>query len=215
MLIIIDFLQSAMLHVFVFIFGCFLYTVGEFYVHNILCHHRKLKWASKIHWDHHKVIGGIEKAKLAADAYSNIATPVIAAAVLPIVWLLFSIFIGFEFGFTLALAFMVGYLHYEYVHWRVHCREPRNIYELKLLQHHFAHHYCDPKRYQSVSLPALDHYFGTMPAPEKQAEHFEKIKNREPLNSEGNLWARIHEFTSHNRYFPENFKTQYLNAQAH
>ena len=75
----IELLQSLILHGLIFVFGCVFYTLGEFWVHNVLCHHRKLKWASKIHWNHHKVIGGIEKAKLAADAYSGISTPIIAA----------------------------------------------------------------------------------------------------------------------------------------
>jgi hypothetical protein len=218
MLTLISFLQSAMLHIFVFAFGCLLYTIGEFWVHNILCHHRRLKWASKIHWDHHKIIGGIEKAKLEAEAYSKVTTPVLAAITMPFVWMLFSIFVGFEFGFTIALAFAVSYMHYEYVHWRVHCRAPRDKYEQKLLQHHFAHHYCDPKRYQSVSLPALDHFFGTMPSPEKQAEHFEKVKTKKPLNSEDNLWTWIFDMSSRYRSFPENFsenyEAQYLNAQT-
>jgi hypothetical protein len=164
-----------------------------------------MKLASSIHWNHHRIIGGIGKAKLEAGAYDKTTAPVIAAIVAPFLCLVFSLFLGFAIGFTLTLAFVVGYLHYEYIHWRIHCRSPRNQYELKLLQHHFAHHYCDPKSYQSVSLPALDHFFGTLPSPEKQSEHFEKIKERKPLESEDNLWSWVHSLTSQYRSFPNSF----------
>lgn len=214
MLTILSVFQTALLHILVFAFGCMLWAVGEFYVHNILCHHRRLKWASKIHWDHHKIIGGIQKARLEADAYNKVSAPMIAAVLMPFVWMIFSIFLGFSFGFTLTMAFVVSYLHYEYIHWRIHCRAPRNRYEQKLLQHHFAHHYCDPKRYQSVSLPALDFFFGTLPSPELQAEHYEKVKTREPLNSEDNLWSWIFDFTTKYRSFPNEFQKQHMNAQA-
>lgn len=203
MLVLIHFLQAMILHALVFAFGFLLWALGEYWVHNILCHHRRMKLASSIHWNHHRIIGGIEKAKLESSAYSRSTAPIIAALAMPFVWLIFSLFLGFSFGFTLTLAFVVSYLHYEYIHWRIHCRAPRNPYEQKLLAHHFAHHYCDPKRYQSVSLPALDYFFGTLPSLEKQTEHFEKIKHREPLNSEDNLWSWVHKLTTRHRTFSQ------------
>lgn len=203
MLTMLTIFQTIILHIVVFASGLMLWTLGEYWVHNTLCHHRRLKIASKIHWNHHKIIGGIEKARLEVEAY-NKATPLIIAAVaMPFVWLIFSLFLGFAFGLTLGLAFVISYLHYEYIHWRIHCRAPRNQYELNLLQHHFAHHYCDPKRYQSVSLPALDYFFGTLPDPDVQAQHLEKIKGRIPLNSEDNVWAWVHGISSKYRSFPE------------
>lgn len=222
MLSILATFQTLFLHMVMFGFGFLVWTLGEYWVHNVLCHHRKMKWASKIHWNHHKMIGGIDKARLEAEeAYGKMTPLTIAAFAFPVAWLLFSLFLGFAFGFTFALAFVLSYLHYEYIHWRIHCRAPRNQYELKLLEHHFAHHYCDPKRYQSVSLPALDHFFGTLPSPEKQAQHFEKIKSRKPLNSDPNLWTWIHDLSSRYRSFPEDFHSPMaadvsnLNAQAH
>ncbi len=176
------------------------WSLTEYFVHNVLCHKRKSKIANKIHWDHHRQIGGIEKARLEASAYGKATSLYIAAIATPILWFFFQLIMGQALGFIFAAGFVVGYLHYEYVHWRIHCRAPRNRHELKLRQHHFAHHYCNPKRYQSVTMPALDHFFGTLPDPKTQAEHFEKIEPKEPLNSEGNLWSWIHGLSTRYRF---------------
>lgn len=212
-MLILTYLQTLILHSVIFGSGLLLWTLGEYWVHNILCHHRRNKIAAKIHWDHHKVIGGIEKARLDAGTYGKTTSLYIAAAAMPILWVIFSLLLGASFGLTFTLAFITGYLHYEYIHWRIHCRAPRNNYELGLMQHHFAHHYCDPKRYQSVSLPPLDHFFGTMPSPKSQEEHLIKIRSRQPLNGEDNLWAWIHKKTTELRQFPEKFDAYYPNDQ--
>jgi dihydroceramide fatty acyl 2-hydroxylase len=154
--------------------GLFVWTVIEYTIHGPLSHRWKT-FVSPLHWTHHRSPRNVFTSPLAAVpvagllfAISYAATGLLAAAV----------FVS---------AVLVGFIHYERVHWRIHFRLPRNSRERRLRSHHLAHHFENPRAYWGVTTRIWDRVFGTLPT--TWPDDYAKFENAAPLVGDSNLRA--------------------------
>src|SRR5690606_15283048 len=97
--------------IFFFGLGIFVWSFIEYLIHGILSHRFRTP-VSTMHWEHHR------------NPRRVFTSPVAPIIICPLLWLGFSVFVGNFFAFILVLGILVGFIHYEYTHWRIHFREP-------------------------------------------------------------------------------------------
>lgn len=130
--------------------GGLLWTLLEYFVHGILSH-RFSTPVSPLHWGHHLYL-------------ERVFTP--ALAWIPVTILISSLLIfsiGLLDGISLAIGLFVGFVYYEYCHWRIHFRKPLSRRQRLLRDHHLAHHFRNPKAYFGVTTTFWDSVFGSLP----------------------------------------------------
>jgi dihydroceramide fatty acyl 2-hydroxylase len=122
----------------------------EYTIHGLLSHRWKT-FASPLHWQHHRSPRRVFTSPIASLPAALAVFALAATAV----------------GSALAAAFVLGTLggfaRYEWLHWRIHFREPRDDRERLLRSHHLAHHFCNPRAYYGVTTRLWDRVFGTLP----------------------------------------------------
>ena len=154
--------------------GLLAWPFVEYLVHGILSH-RYRTFVSPLHWGHHRTP--------AAVFTSPLAWVPIALAILALSCGLAGALLGG--AFTAGL--VAGFLRYEYVHWRIHFREPRTKRQALLRSHHLAHHFVKPKAYHGVTTRFWDHVFGTLP--EGWENDYARAAGTRPLAGPSNLVA--------------------------
>lgn len=157
-----------------FIAGLFLWSFIEYLIHGILSH-RFGTPVSTMHWQHHR------------DPRRVFTSPIAPLLIVPLLWWLFSLFMGAWFAGVLMAATLCGFIYYEYVHWRIHFREPVNAYQRRLKAHHLAHHYCNARLYHGVGNHFWDRVFGTLNDPETRAQHYAKSVNTPVIQGPSNF----------------------------
>jgi sterol desaturase/sphingolipid hydroxylase (fatty acid hydroxylase superfamily) len=80
---------------------------------------------------------------------------------------------------------LAGFFRYEYIHWRIHFRLPRNAAERLRREHHLAHHYVDARNYHGVTTRFWDHALGTLPEDCERA--YARATHYPPLEGKSNL----------------------------
>ncbi len=153
----------------------------EYLVHGVLAH-RFRTFVSPLHWTHHR------------DPRAVFTSP---AAVVPgalVVLLAAQLLLGAAAGACFAAGVVWGFFHYEYVHWRIHFRAPRNAREERLRRHHLAHHHRNPRAYHGVTTRFWDRVGGTLP--ERWEEDYARVAERPVLEgSPGFLAAYGHRWS--------------------
>ena len=122
--------------------GLAAWSLVEYAVHGWLSHRFRTPIGA-LHFEHHR------------DARRVFTSP---AAWVPLAGVAFLLLPA-----AFALGLLCGFLHYEYVHWRIHFRSPRSVREERLRAHHLAHHACSAKAYYGVTTRFWDRVFGTLP----------------------------------------------------
>lgn len=141
-----------------FIFGGFLWTIIEYFMHRFLFHYEpKYDKVRKIFYLIHEI----------HHAYPRDSTRLVTP---PIVSLLFVVMFYFFyqriFGANSAAIFsgtLFLYLIYETGHYAIHHYNSKNRFARYLKRHHLAHHYLDNKNYFGVTSPLWDFVFCTKP----------------------------------------------------
>ncbi len=146
----------------------------EYLVHGVLAH-RLRSFVSPLHGAHH------------ADPRRVFTSPIAWAPVALLLWLGGSAIAGPLPAGGVVLGLLAGFLHYEYVHWRFHFREPRSPRERRLRAHHLAHHYRRPRSYYGVSTSLWDAVFGSLP--ESREADYQSVATLPPLEGASNLRA--------------------------
>jgi len=123
----------------------------EYAIHGLLSH-RFRTFVTPLHWSHHRTPAAVFTSPLAWVPTAAVAFAVAAALA------------GVAVGGAFSLGLLSGFLHYEYVHWRIHFRRPTSRRQRRLRDHHLAHHFVDPRAYHGVTSHAWDRVFGTLPA---------------------------------------------------
>lgn len=82
----------------------------------------------------------------------------------PTAWVPLAALVYLLAGAGFALGLLCGFARYEYVHWRIHFREPRTARQRRLRAHHLAHHACSSNAFFGVTTRLWDRVFGTLPA---------------------------------------------------
>lgn len=161
-----------------FVLGISSWSFVEYLIHGILSHRYKT-FVSPMHWGHHK------------NARNVFTTPVAWVPVSLLFWGIGAALFGISASTAFTVGLLLGFLRYEYVHWRIHFRQPRSPRQELLRRHHLAHHFCNPKMYHGVTTRLWDRVFGTLPA---NAEgDYERVAATPLLSGSSNLgvlWRR-------------------------
>lgn len=87
----------------------------------------------------------------------------------------------------LVAGLVLGFLRYEWIHWRLHFREPRGARERLLRAHHLAHHFVNARAYHGVTTRLLDDLLGTLPA--SWEADYARVADRPPMTGASNFRA--------------------------
>lgn len=152
--------------------GLALWPFVEYGIHGVLAHGLRTP-VSPLHWAHHKAPERVFTSPLAwlpgmALVFAGLAS-----------W------IAVPHAAALTGGLLAGFLHYEYVHWRIHFRTPRSERQARLRAHHLAHHYRNPRAYYGVSNRLLDRAFGSLPS--SWSEDYAAGAEHPPLAGRSNL----------------------------
>jgi dihydroceramide fatty acyl 2-hydroxylase len=164
--------STWLVSILLFGLGFLLWPLLEYAIHGVLSHRFQTP-VSPLHWEHHQDPRRVFTSVLAWGPG--------AAALFG----LLSLALGTAVAAPISLGALVGFLRYEYVHWRIHFREPRNEGQRMLKAHHLAHHFCDPKAYYGVTTRICDRLFGSLPA--KHPEDYARVVDRPPLRGRSNF----------------------------
>ena len=154
------------------VLGGLAWPLIEYAVHGVLSH-RLHTFVTPLHAVHHKDPRAVFTSPLAWIP----ATALVAALA---TWVA-----GTAPGLAFTAGALSGFFRYEYVHWRIHFRLPRNEREARMRAHHLAHHYCDPRSYHGVTTRFWDRVLGTLPA--KCERDYARAATRAPLDGASNL----------------------------
>jgi len=159
---------------FCFALGVFLWSFIEYLIHGILSHRFRTP-VSTMHWEHHR------------NPRRVFTSPLAPLIISPLLWWLFSFVVGKYLALVLILGVVLGFAHYEYVHWRIHFRAPKNKYQERLRAHHLAHHFSNARMYHGVTTRFWDGVFGTLNNKEIRKEHYQKTLSVPVMEGESNL----------------------------
>ena len=137
----------------VVLFAFLLWSFTEYAMHRFNGHDQKGKTAfSRDHLAHHASISymtpALDKAKRAL---------VVSCFLFP----LSMIALGFLHGVVFAIAYLVAYFFYDYLHLHCHRKAPSTAYGAWVRKHHFGHHFGHPKANFGVTTSLWDRVFGT------------------------------------------------------
>jgi sterol desaturase/sphingolipid hydroxylase (fatty acid hydroxylase superfamily) len=152
--------------------GLLTWPLIEYGVHGVLGH-RHRTFVTPLHAVHHRE----PRAVFTSPAAWIPVTLVIGALA---TWLL-----GAFSGGAFSLGALTGFLRYEYIHWRIHFRLPRNAAEKRRRDHHLAHHYVDARNYHGVTTRFWDRVLGTLP--ERWERDYDRATHHPPLQGKSNL----------------------------
>lgn len=150
------------------------WTFVEYLVHGILAH-RFRTFVTPMHGGHHREPRMVFTSIL---AWGPIALLFFAGA---------AALAGPLLGAVYATALLVGFLHYEWFHWRLHFRTPRNARERRLRAHHLAHHLRRGRAYHGVTTRFWDRIFGTLDP--RWPDDYASVADHPPLVGASNLRA--------------------------
>lgn len=161
------------------------WSLVEYGIHGLLSH-RFSTPVSPLHWQHHREPDAVFTAPIAW-------VPGFLAVYAPL-----ALLIGVASAAAITLGVLVGFVRYEYVHWRIHFREPETAGQKRLREHHLAHHFRNPKAYCGVTTRFWDRVFGTLPA-DADADYaavadWPKIEGPSNLRSIWNPRSAVHRF---------------------
>ncbi len=155
-----------------FFAGVWGFSLLEYLIHGVLSHRFETP-VSPLHWGHHKSPRAVFTSPLAW-----VPTALLLLGV-------FTLLFGFPAAACLVAGLVVGFGRYEYVHWRIHFRAPRNARERLLRNHHLAHHFVSPKVYHGVTTRLWDRVFRTLPA--SWEADYARVDGYAPLRGASNL----------------------------
>jgi dihydroceramide fatty acyl 2-hydroxylase len=164
--------MSALVALLLFALGFLGWSLVEYGIHGFLSHRLKT-FVSPMHWGHHRTpaavftspIAWVPIAALLFGLGAWITTTSIAAAT--------------------TAGLLTGFARYEWLHWRIHFRTPRNAGERRLREHHLAHHFVNPRVYHGVTTRFWDRVFGTLPA--TAARDYARVADRPAIDGPSNF----------------------------
>lgn len=154
--------------------GVLAWPLVEYGVHGVLAH-RFRTLVGPFHWGHHR------------QPQSVFTSPFAWAPLALLIWAVAALAVGANLGGLFVLGLFLGFVRYEWIHYRIHFRAPRNERERTLRAHHLAHHFRNPRMYHGVTTRLCDRAFGTLPAGWK--DDYAHVADRPPLSGPSNFRA--------------------------
>ena len=161
-----------MLLLAMFILGLLAWTFVEYIIHGILSH-IFTTFATPLHDEHHRD----PHAVFTVGAW----LPTAAASII-----IFGFF-GLTPATTIWLGIVVGFLGYEFLHYRIHFARPICALEERLRTRHLAHHLRAPDRIFGVTNRICDRMLGTEPDDARLAEMRASVAMTRPLEGPSNF----------------------------
>jgi sterol desaturase/sphingolipid hydroxylase (fatty acid hydroxylase superfamily) len=158
--------------------GWALWPLLEYGVHGGLAHGMRTP-VTPFHWAHHESPARVFTSPLAWIPGAGAIWAVLGFALGP----------GLAGAFTAGV--LAGFFRYEYVHWRIHFRSPRDERERRRRAHHLAHHERNPAAYYGVTTDFWDRVFGSLPPREERERDQAAVRERAPLAGPSNLGTWI------------------------
>lgn len=155
-----------------FIVGLVFWTFFEYIMHRYIFHWASGHDAAKkftyaLHGVHHEDPRDHERLFM---------PPVPGLIIIGVVSIGVKLLLG-DFAFSFLAGWLLGYMFYAYVHYRVHDTKPPRILR-RMWIHHNMHHYKYPDKAFGVSSPFWDIVFGTMP-PDADRSRNDKDETKE------------------------------------
>jgi dihydroceramide fatty acyl 2-hydroxylase len=139
------------------------WTLTEYFGHRWLFHAEfPGSWGARIHF----LIHGVHHEH-PNDPLRLVMPPLLSAPIMATAFLVILAIAGRPLAYPDLMGFILGYLIYDMVHYRVHHAEPKTQFGRTLKRLHMLHHFRDAERGFGVSAPWWDRLFGTehLPAP--------------------------------------------------
>jgi sterol desaturase/sphingolipid hydroxylase (fatty acid hydroxylase superfamily) len=152
--------------------GLICWPAIEYLVHGILGH-RYRTFVTPLHGAHHRVPEAV------------FTSPAAWLPSLLAIYGLTGLALGWGPAAPLTLGALAGFFRYEYVHWRIHFRTPRNAREARRRSHHLAHHYVDARAYHGVTTRFWDRVLGTLP--DHWERDYARVADCPPLRGPSNF----------------------------
>lgn len=154
--------------------GFLAWPLVEYLVHGVLAH-RLRTFVGPLHGAHHREPHAVFTSPLAWAPAALLLFGALTAA------------LGPGLAGAAVAGLLLGFVRYEYVHWRIHFRAPRSARERLLRSHHLAHHFRDASSYHGVTTRLWDRAFGTLP--DRWRDDYARVADRPPLEGPSNLRA--------------------------
>ena len=146
--------------------GFVTWTLVEYWLHRTFFHwHPGGTWGDRMHfWVH-----GVHHL-WPHDRFRLVMPPAVGLSLYCLCLGIFHLLLGSRWAWCFHAGFVLGYVHYDLMHYYLHHGRPRHEYLKRLKRHHLLHHFKDDRSRFGVSNRGWDWVFGTegskLPTPE-------------------------------------------------
>jgi dihydroceramide fatty acyl 2-hydroxylase len=139
--------------------GYLLWTLVEYLGHRFLFHFAfRGRLGARVHF----LIHGVHHAH-PADKSRLVMPPLMSAPIILVAALVLRFGCGSEYSQPVLAGFILGYVGYDTIHYRLHHERPRTRLGKALQRWHLRHHFNDAANGFGVSAPWWDFVFGSVP----------------------------------------------------
>jgi dihydroceramide fatty acyl 2-hydroxylase len=139
--------------------GYLVWTLTEYWLHRVVFHFEPdHRLGARLHWIMHGVHHDHPN-----DPKRLVMPPSVSVPLALLFAVGFIATLGRPTWLPFTAGFLGGYLFYDMTHYYVHHHRPRSAAGRKLRELHMRHHFQDATTGFGVSVPWLDHVFGTAP----------------------------------------------------
>jgi len=143
--------------IFFFVFGLFVWTITEYFLHRFIFHFvPKSNFGKRLHFIFHGVHHDYPN-----DPLRLVMPPAVSLPLASFFFLIFLYVLGEVTVYPFFAGFLTGYLFYDMTHYAVHHSSIKNNLFLLLKKHHMRHHYQNPNLGYGVSSLIWDKIIGT------------------------------------------------------
>ena len=143
--------------------GYLVWTLTEYWLHRIVFHFEPdAPIGKRLHW----IIHGVHHDH-PNDPMRLVMPPSVSVPLSLLFYGLFALTLGGDAAPALGAGFWSGYLFYDMAHYYMHHHTPKSRAGKRLRELHMRHHFQDHTTGYGVSVPWLDHVFGTAPKTRK------------------------------------------------
>lgn len=137
--------------------GYVIWTLIEYFGHRYLFH---FEFPGRLGARLHFLMHGVHHVH-PSDPLRLVMPPLLSGPIMAIALGVTIVLFGWPLTYPVLMGFITGYLAYDMTHYYLHHAEPKTRLGIAMRRAHMLHHFRDPARGFGVSVPWLDHVFGT------------------------------------------------------
>ncbi len=143
--------------ILLFAVGFVMWQMLEYTLHRFVFHYiPRSETGKRLHF----IIHGVHH-DYPSDSRRLVMPPSVSLPLAIFFYLLLTFTAGREYGNMIFSGLVTGYLFYDMTHFAIHHFGFRSKFWLAVKKHHMKHHFQDPERGYSISIPLIDNLFGT------------------------------------------------------